>query len=82
MDQRSILLISQLFGFQSFGNALEYLGITAALDSYGDLLQVLQPLFWGFLLYTLIQEIIEIDRDKKEKSLLDKKNSIIMTFKY
>lgn len=71
-----LLILFLLFGFHSLGNALEYSGITSALDPYGDILQILHPLFWGFLLYTLVQEIIEIDRDKAEKNLLNKTKTL------
>lgn len=41
--------------FQSFGNVLEWSGITNALDHISDLMDVLSPFLWVFIFYAFLQ---------------------------
>jgi len=42
--------------FHHFSNVLEWHGISSKLDQAEDNLEILIPLFWGFLLYSYFQD--------------------------
>lgn len=59
---RSILLgLLLLMLFDSASNALEWSGITAALDDIEDYLELLRPVLWGVLLADLLR--VKVERD-------------------
>jgi putative nucleotidyltransferase with HDIG domain len=45
-----------LFVFNHFSNTLEWLGITNMLDAAEDNIEILIPLFWGFAIYSCLQD--------------------------
>jgi PAS domain S-box-containing protein len=52
----------------SFCLALEWSGITKAFDTYEDLIGALIPMWWAFVFYALLQEIMSRDvRQSEEK---------------
>jgi len=63
----TFLLILSLF--HSFSNFLEWSGITKALDPFEDFTQILEPMLWGFFLYTFLMEAYISDRKKAEEAL-------------
>ncbi len=69
----TILILLVLF--HSISNLLEWTGISPVLDPFEDVLQVMEPLFWGFLFYSFLQglkqrELMESElRLKREKEI-------------
>lgn len=55
--------------FRSGGNALEWLGLTSALDSYEDLVQVLEPMVWAGFFFALITYIQHHERAETQMRL-------------
>ncbi|MFW9996907.1 MAG: sensor histidine kinase [Candidatus Odinarchaeota archaeon] len=66
------LLITALF--HSTSNFLEWVVLTRALDPYEDLLQVLEPLLWGFFVFSFLQETSHQDMEKKNELLAERKS--------
>ncbi|MCK4824455.1 hypothetical protein KA005_52375, partial [bacterium] len=53
--------------FHHFSNVLEWSGITNALDVYEDYIEILTPIWWGFIFYTFLQEIAARDLHQSEE---------------
>lgn len=51
----------------SFCLVLEWSGITKALDPFEDFLGALLPMWWAFLLYALLQEMVNRDQRESEE---------------
>jgi len=68
-----LALILILTLFHSFSNLLEWSGISSALDPYEDIIQIMEPLFWGFLFYSFLQGFKQWELMESEKRLREEK---------
>ncbi len=69
-----LLVILCLEIFFSFSNLLEWTGISSQLDQFEDVIQVVEPLFWGFLFYSFIQGFKQQELLDSQIQLRDEKN--------
>ena len=67
-DIRTLILgLIILLLFHSLSNFLEWAEITAALDPFEDFVQILEPMFFFFIIYTYIQKINEQELYKAQE---------------
>jgi PAS domain S-box-containing protein len=67
-DVRTIICsIVAITVFHDFGNVLERSGLTEALDSIGDYLEVFLPLLWGMFFYSILQSMADRDLRRSEQ---------------
>lgn len=72
LEQDSKFLLTGLFAmtvFQSFSNALEWSGITSALDSLEDFTGILVPMLWIFFLYAFLKNVDIAERKRAKEAL-------------
>ncbi|MFX0094131.1 MAG: sensor histidine kinase [Candidatus Hodarchaeota archaeon] len=73
-DSKIVLVVIFIITiFHSFSNILEWTGISSALDPYEDVIQILEPLFWGFFFYSFLQGFRQHELQENEKVLEEKK---------
>lgn len=63
--------------FNVFSDILKISGITVALRTYNDYIQLFNPIFWGLFIYSFLNESIDLDlRESEEKyrNLVDRAN--------
>ncbi len=68
-----LLTILSLVLFFSFSNMLEWSDVTNVLDQYEDVIQVMEPLFWGFLFYSFIQGFKQQELRESQSCLIEEK---------
>ncbi len=67
-DVRTIIFtIAAITVFYDFGNILAWSGLTKALGSVIDYLEILQPLLWGMLFYAILQSMTDRDLRRSEQ---------------
>ncbi len=69
-----LVVILLLILFHSFSNVLEWSGSTSFLDPYEDVVQVVEPLFWGFLFYSFLQAFKQQELEDSKNRLKNEKN--------
>ncbi|MBY8999960.1 MAG: GHKL domain-containing protein [Candidatus Heimdallarchaeota archaeon] len=67
-----ILFLLVLFIFHSLSNVLEWSDLFQFLDEYEDFIQILEPLVFGFVLYSFIQNN-ELEIIKRQNELINEK---------
>jgi len=66
-----LLALLSLNLFCHVSDALEWLGLSPALDPAADALAILIPLLWGFFLYAFLQDVTQRDlRESEERNRL------------
>jgi len=59
--------------FHNISSSLEYIADIIALEPYEDYIEVLEPLLWGFLVFTCIQERIK-EKLQQSKDIIKEKS--------
>ena len=52
--------------FHSFSNVMEYSGLSTVFDPVGDYVEILEPVFWVFVLYAFLQEAAKRSMEESE----------------
>jgi len=82
LERDAKLLLTGLLAltlFHYLSNALEWGGITKALDPFEDYIEILEPVLWAFFFYTFLKAVEITERKRVEEALRKSEESLYTT---